>query len=179
MMIGLDRILIRPGGLVAKRKLSEAQRVSIRRNIRSKVAAGDPQADILRTISARFKVSPETVRWYLKSASNGAPGHRPGPKSHPAGAGKKAASAARTRAASKRRPSAGGKSHRLLDLVRSMSEEGLKRALAAKRLLPRLEAKIAQKLRLEGLARTVRKALRAAEAQAAKLRRKVARLIAR
>jgi hypothetical protein len=67
----------------------------------------------------------------------------------------------------------------LLDLVRSVSEEGLKRALAAKKLLPRLEAKIAQKLHLEGLARKVRKALRAADAQAARLKRKVARLISR
>ena len=164
---------------MAKRKLSEAQRVAIRKNIRSKISAGEPQAEILRTISAQYKVSPETVRWYLKSTSNGARARRPGPKAPSNGAQKRVASALRAKAASKRKHSANGKSHGLLDLVRSVSEEGLKRALAAKKLLPRLEAKIAQKLHLEGLARKVRKALRAADAQAARLKRKVARLISR
>lgn len=163
---------------MAKRKLSEAQRVAIRKNIRTKIAAGEPQAEILRTISAQYKVSPETVRWYLKSSSNGAHSHRPGPKTRSKRSGKKGA-AARAKTFPKRRASANGKSHGLLDLVRSVTTEGLKRALAAKKLLPRLEAKIAEKLRLEGLAKKVRKALRAAESQAARLQRRVRRLVTR
>ncbi|HXX94736.1 MAG TPA: hypothetical protein VEN81_13975 [Planctomycetota bacterium] len=154
---------------MAKRKLSKAQRVAIRKQIQSKIAAGIPKAEVLRTISTQYHVSPETVRWYLKSGTNGTP---------TSGSASKAASnGARAKAPSRRRSSGGAKTNGLFHLVQKVSEEGLKRALAAKKLMPRLQAKIAEKLRLESLARKVRKALRVADLQASRLQKKVARLI--
>jgi hypothetical protein len=146
---------------MAKRKLSVAQRAALRKAIRKQLAAGTPQAEVLRSMAGKYSVSPETVRWYLKSAGNGSASHAKPAK----------------RGASRKTPSKNGHVPGLLGLVRTVSENGLKRALAAKRLFPRLDAQLARRLELLRVVKKAKSTLRRVESRAKKLRRKIARLI--
>jgi hypothetical protein len=161
---------------MAKRKLTEAQREKIRKDIRRGLSAGTSQADLMRAMSKKYSISTETVRWYLKSGKNGS-----------------ASAAAKKAKGAKRRPTAkpsrrvsraprvkhatNGHAGGLLGFVKSVSESALRRALAAKKLLPHLDAHLARKLELARVVREAKKSLRAIESKARKIRRKIARLI--
>jgi hypothetical protein len=128
---------------MARKKLSDAQRVALKKEILKRLSSGDSRTSIGRQLSRKYGVSTVTIRWYVRSLK-GTP-----------------APAARSRS-----------TMRLLDIVKNVSEEGLARALAAKKLFVRLQRKLAETEQL-------RRSLDAATASARQLERKLQRLTAR
>ena len=101
---------------MARKKLSDAQRAAIKKEILKKLKAGESRTSVGRQLSKKYGVSTVTIRWYVKNLK-----------------GKAAAPAARASA-----------SIRLLDIVKNVSAEGLARALAAKKLFVQLQQQLAQ-----------------------------------
>ncbi len=73
-----------------KRKLSTADKNVIRATIKDGLAKGTPVIDLVTSLSAKYKVVPETIRWYVKGVKENRPVRAPG---RPKGSGKKAAPA--------------------------------------------------------------------------------------
>ena len=101
---------------MARKKLSDAQRAAIKKEILKKLKAGESRTSVGRQLSKKYGVSTVTIRWYVKNLK-----------------GKSAAPVARSSA-----------SIRLLDIVKNVSAEGLARALAAKKLFVQLQQQLAQ-----------------------------------
>src|SRR5436190_8893286 len=102
---------------MARKKLSDAQRAAIKKEILKRLSAGESRTSVGRELSKKYGVSTVTIRWYVKTLKGKSP----------------AIPAARS-----------GSSIRLLDIVKNVSEEGLARALAAKRLFVQLQQQLAQ-----------------------------------
>lgn len=132
---------------MARKKLSDAQRSAIKKEILKKLAAGASRSSVGRQLSKKYGVSTVTIRWYIKSLKGNA--------------GARTAPAARSRS-----------SMRLLDIVRNVSEEGLARALEARKLFVQLQQKLAE-------SEQVRKSLEIITATARKLEKKLHRLTVR
>lgn len=130
---------------MARKKLNDAQRAAIKKEILKKLAAGDSRTSVGRQLSKKYGVSTVTIRWYIKTLKGGMP----------------AASVARSR-----------NSMRILDIVKNVSEEGLARALAAKKLFVQLQQQLAQTEQL-------RRSLDAATARTRELEKKLQRLTTR
>ena len=66
-----------------KRKLSIQDKAVIRETIKKRLAAGDEVIAIVTDLSGKYKVVPETIRWYIKGIREGRPVRKPGrpPKS--------------------------------------------------------------------------------------------------
>lgn len=131
---------------MARKKLSESQRAAIRKEIRRRLAAGDSKTSLGRDLSRKYGVSTVTIRWYVKSLQ--------GDSALPA-------VSARSRT-----------SMRILDIVRNVSEEGLARALAARKLFVQLQAKLAESEKL-------RRSIELVDASARKLEKKLQKLTVR
>ncbi len=101
---------------MAKRKLSESQRKSLRDDIRGKMEAGVSRSDLVRSLAAKYKISPISMRWYLRTQPAGAPG-APILANKPGGA---AASS-------------------VLSLLNGLTQSKMKRLLEAKKLIPKLQ----------------------------------------
>ena len=142
---------------MAKRKLTDRQRTALRTLIRSLVKRGTPKAEILKRVSLKFSISPESARWYLNGRSSLA---RP---------------TAKRRAKPARRK--GKLATRILNVVKNVTTGVLRKALEAKKLLPQLEAKLKAREKLARAEAKVVQSLRAAEAQAEKLKQKIAKLV--
>ena len=145
---------------MAKKKLSGPQRVAIRKEILKRLGAGQSRSSVGRQLARRYGVSTVTIRWYIKSLKGNAPGASP------------AALPVVTI----------GRSHRslgLLDLVKNVSEEGLTRALAARKLFVQLQAKLAESEKLRRAEREVRKSLEILMASAKQIEKKLRRLTVR
>ena len=113
---------------MARKKLSESQRKAIRKEILKRLAAGQSRSSIGRLLSRKYGVSTVTIRWYVKSLKGNAP-----------------VSSASLPSVSIR---GSRRSVQLLDLVKNVSQEGLTRALAAKKLFLQLQAKLAESEKL-------------------------------
>ena len=100
---------------MARKKLSDAQRAAIKKEILKKLADGESRTSLGRRLSKKYGVSTVTIRWYVKTLRGG---------------GTAAVSRARS-------------SIRLLDIVKNVSAEGLARAVAAKRLFVQLQEQLA------------------------------------
>jgi hypothetical protein len=138
---------------MAKKKLSGPQRVAIRKDILKRLAAGQSRSSIGRQLARKYGVSTVTIRWYIKSLK----GNAPAPKAPPL----PVVEIGRSR-----------HSMKLLDIVKNVSEEGLARALAAKKLFVQLQQQLAQTEQL-------RRSLDAATARARQLEKKLQRLTSR
>jgi hypothetical protein len=101
---------------MARKKLSDAQRAAIKKEILKKLRAGDSRTSVGRQLSKKYGVSTVTIRWYIKALK-----------------GNSASPVARSQS-----------SIRLLDIVKNVSAEGLARALAAKKLFIQLQEKLAE-----------------------------------
>jgi len=130
---------------VARKKLSDAQRAAIKKEILKKLSAGDSRTSVGRQLSKKYGVSTVTIRWYIKTLKGKSP----------------AMPVARSQS-----------SIRLLDIVKNVSEEGLARAIAAKRLFVKLQQQLAQ-------TEQIRRSLDAATARARVLEKKLQRLTSR
>jgi hypothetical protein len=153
---------------MAKPKLSGTQKKNLKKLIETLVKKGTEKAEILRSVAAKYSISPESVRWHLKRL--GVPNGRPGrpPKVQKARAAKAAPLPLRVA-----RKAANG----VLHVVETVSGAVLRKAQEAKRLLPKLEKKLLASEKLAKAQARVARALRAAQAEAGKLKKKIANLI--
>lgn len=133
---------------MARKKLSDAQRIAIRKEIAKRLGAGESRSSVGRLLARKYGVSTVTIRWYIKSL----------------------------RGAAAPRKSSG--SIRLLDLVKHVSEDGLNRALAAKKLFLELQAKLRESERLRRAEDELRKSRESLLASARRLEAKLQRLTA-
>src|SRR5205814_2028132 len=133
---------------MAKQKLTPEKRDALRKELAAKLKAGLPRVKILKSLSDKFGITTEGMRWYWNAASgNGAPkkaapaakskpaaGPRPAPK-----APKKSIRKAPAAKVAAQKPSQNGNSLHLPEIL-NHTEGELKRILAAKKLVPHLEA---------------------------------------
>jgi hypothetical protein len=145
---------------MARKKLSGPQRVAIRKEILKRLGAGQSRSSIGRQLAGKYGVSTVTIRWYIKSLKGNAPVAKPAPLP--------VVTIGRSR-----------QSMKLLDIVRNVSEEGLARALAAKKLFVQLQAKLAESEKLRRAEQGVRRSLEILMASAKRLEQKLHKLTAR
>lgn len=139
---------------MARKKLSDSQRVAVRKEIQKRLDAGASRSSVGRELARKYGVSTVTIRWYIKSLR----GISIQPRAQLIG-----------------RPSPKG-SLRLLDIVQNISEDGLARALAAKKLFLQLQQKLEESDRLRRSEQEIRKSLETVMASARKLEEKLHRL---
>jgi hypothetical protein len=168
---------------MAKQKLTPEKRAALRKELAAKLKAGIPRVKILKSLSDKYGISTEGMRWYWYAASsNGSPkkaakskpaktkDRRPAPK-----APKKAihkATAAKVHAA---KPSQNGSSLHLPDILKH-SEGEFKRFLAAKKLVPHLEAATRREQELRKSVKSLSRELRAESSKARQLQRQIKKL---
>jgi hypothetical protein len=140
---------------MARKKLSQSQRAAIRKEILKRLGAGASRTAVGRDLSKKYGVSTVTIRWYIKSLK-----------------GTSAASAPVSVAGPTR-------AMKLLDIVKNVSEEGLARALAAKKLFVQLQKKLAETERLRRAEREVQRSLQLIAASARQLEKKLYKLTVR
>jgi hypothetical protein len=145
---------------MAKKKLSGPQRVAIRKEILKRLAKGQSRSSVGRLLARKYGVSTVTIRWYIKSLKGNAPVPRPAPLP--------AVAIVPSR-----------QSMRLLDIVKNVSEEGLTRALAAKKLFVQLQEKLAESEKLRQAERDVRRSLEIIMASAKRLEKRLQKLTLR
>jgi hypothetical protein len=145
---------------MAKKKLSGPQRAAIRKEILKRLAAGQSRSSIGRLLGRKYGVSTVTIRWYIKSLKGNAPAPTPAPLP--------VVAIGRSR-----------QSMKLLDIVKNVSEEGLTRALAARKLFVQLQAKLAESEKLRQAERDVRRSLELIMASAKRLEKKLQKLTLR
>ena len=142
---------------MARKKLSASQREAIRKEILKRLAAGSSRTAVSRDLSKKYGVSTVTIRWYIKSLKGTAP--------VPQGASLP--------------PVGSRRAMRLLDIVKNVSEEGLTRALAAKKLFVQLQKKLAETERLRRAEKEVQRSLQLITASARQLEKKLHKLTVR
>jgi hypothetical protein len=145
---------------MAKKKLSGPQRTAIRKEILKRLAAGQSRSSVGRQLSRKYGVSTVTIRWYIKSLKGNAPVPQPSPLP--------VVAIGRSR-----------QSMKLIDIVKNVSEEGLARALAAKKLFVQLQAKLVESEKLRQAERDVRRSLEILMASAKRLEKKLHKLTLR
>ena len=169
---------------MAKQKLTPEKRLALRKELAAKLKAGLPRVKILKSLSDKFGISTEGMRWYWNAASgNGTPkkaapaakskpanGRRPAPKAPKKVVHK--APAAKVHAA---KPSQNGNSLHLPEILKH-SEGEFKRFLAAKKLVPHLEAATRREQELRKSVQNLSRELRAESSKARKLQRQIKRL---
>lgn len=167
-----------------KNKLTDEKRDALRQEIKRGVKAGTPQARILETLSKKYGVSSEAIRYYLKALTKktGLKAKKAAVKGAPKGAkpvkvGKGKASKSpksivkpQARKARAKFTSRGLAALRISDAVKGLTAKDLERALQARNLLPALEASRAR-------AESLRAKAREAAVQAARLERQFRKLV--
>ncbi len=142
---------------MARKKLSASQRTEIRKEILKKLGAGASRTAVSRDLSKKYGVSTVTIRWYIKSL-------------------KGTSAAPRTPSVS---ITGSTRAMKLLDIVKNVSEEGLARALAAKKLFVQLQRKLEETERLRRAEREVQRSLQLLTASARQLEKKLYKLTVR
>jgi hypothetical protein len=169
---------------MAKQKLTPEKRDALRKELAAKLKAGIPRVKILQSLSDKFGISTEGMRWYWNAASgNGTPkkavpaaksepakGRRPAPK-----APKKAIRKAPAAKVHASKPSQNGNSLHLPEILKH-SEGEFKRFLAAKKLVPHLEAATRRERELRKSVKSLSRDLRAESSKARQLRRQIKKL---
>jgi len=164
---------------MAKQKLTPEKRALLRKELAAKVKAGVGRSEILKSLSTRFGITTEGMRWYYKDATGTKKPKKAAPvaKSKPA-AGPRPAPKAPKRAIRKSpaaKTSQNGSSLHLPEILKH-SEGDLKRLLAAKRLVPHLEAATRREQELRKHVKSLSRELRAESSKARKLQRLIRRL---
>jgi hypothetical protein len=149
---------------MAKRKLSPEQRETIRKEIRQLANQKKKQAEIIRTMSENYKVSPMTARWYYKSVVR--PG-RPAAKARP---GRRPNKVARS---PKFKPAANGASLRMVQQVQTIADKNFKRVVEAKRLIPKWQIYVRREAFLRKQQDKVTLKLRQVTLKASELQRRI------
>ena len=195
---------------MAKQKLTPEKREALRKELAAKIKAGLPRVKILKSLSDKFGISTEGMRWYWNAASgNGTPKKAAPPaKSKPAAGPrvalkthKKAAPAAKSKPAKTKsrrpapkaptkkaihkapvtkvraaKPSQNGSSLQLPGILAQHTEKEFKRFLAAKKLVPHLEAATRREQELRKSVESLSRELRAESSKARQLQRQIKKL---
>ena len=161
---------------MAKRKLTEVQRKSLRKEIGVRLSKKDAVADIVREISEKYKIASITARWYLKKVQDSRPGRKPGK-----GNGKSSVRANGIRKNGVRKVDGRTKAARLAKAARRKASRPRRTAGARSRVLSSvskngaLEAAIAKSVQRTDLAKQLYPKLQATLNRARDLRRQEAR----
>jgi hypothetical protein len=167
---------------MAKQKLTPEKRVVLRKELAAKIKAGVPRVKILKSLSVKFGITTEGMRWYYKDASgNGTPkktasaakSKEPAPKTPAAKKAIHKASAAKLAAP---KASQNGHSLNLPGILTQHSEGELRRILAAKKLVPHLEAATRREQELRKSVKSLSRELRAESSKARQLQRQIRKL---
>ncbi len=164
---------------MAKQKLTPEKRAILRKVLAAKVKAGMSRSEILNSLSAQFGITTEGMRWYYKDATGtkkpkkAASAAKSKPASGPRPAFKAQKKALRKAAAVK--PSQNGSSLHLPEILKH-SEGELRRILAAKKLVPHLEAATRREQELRRSVKRLSRELRTESTKARKLQRQIQRL---
>ena len=152
-----------------KPKLSDLQRKNLRSEIKARLSKKEAPAVIIKVISEKYKVIPNTARWYLKSVLDSRPGRKPGKKA----ASKKRVSnrKIRTKKKTSRRQASNGP----LEAAITKSQS---RVRQAKQLYPKLQATLNSARDFRRQEARVAKSARAAELRAKTLEKKIRQLTA-
>ena len=165
---------------MAKRKLSESQRASIRKELAVLLRTAKTKADALRTVAKKYKITTITARWYAKTLKGvvapaaklakaaGSKAKAPAPRPAP-----KAAAPRNGHAASP------GGIPGLIASVAAVAERALSRARAAQKLVPQWQLYVKKQLSLGKLEKKVREELRVVAQKAQDLERKIKELTTR
>ena len=154
-----------------KPKLSDVQRKTLRSEIKARLSKKEAPAVIIKVISEKYKVIPNTARWYLKSVLDSRPGRKLGKKAGSRkGIAKRKVRAKRKAVTSRRQASTGR--------VEAAINESLNRVRQAKRLYPKLQATLNSARDFRSQEARVAKSARAAELRAKTLEKKIRQLIA-
>jgi hypothetical protein len=152
---------------MAKRKLSPDQREAIRKEMRQGMAQKKKTIDIINAASEKYGITTITARWYLKSLSGGrkrASTRRP----------KQSRRVSRRRG---RRPgvrlTTNGSSLRIVQQVTSVADKTLKRALEAKKLIPKWQVYVRKEASLRQLESKLKVQLRRVSSKASALHRRI------
>jgi hypothetical protein len=166
---------------MAKQKLTPEKRVALRKELAAKIKAGLPRVKILKSLSDKFGITTEGMRWYWNAgSSNGtpkkaAPAAKSKPVTGPRPAPKKALRKALVAKMHAPKPSQNGNSLHLPEIL-NHTEGELKRILAAKKLVPHLEAATRREQELRKHVKTLSRELRAESSKARKLQRQIRKL---
>jgi hypothetical protein len=145
---------------MAKQKLTPEKRAALRKELATKLKAGIPRVKILQSLSDKFGISTEGMRWYWNAASsNGTP--------------KKALHKAPATKVRVPKPSHNGNSLHLPGILTQHTEGELKRILAAKKLVPHLEAATRREQELRRNVKRLSRELRAENTKARQLQRQI------
>jgi hypothetical protein len=165
-----------------KPKLTPAEKSSLRKELKAKVAAGVSRSEILKTLSKKYGISSEGMRYYLKGESTG----KKAPKAKKENRGSKSEMAPKSTKkaakgpAKKRSPSpkatSNGHAAGLPAILKELSEKHLTHLLAAQKLVPALEASRRREGELRDGVRRLGRELRAESAKARKIHREIKRL---
>ncbi len=162
---------------MAKRKLSESQRASIRKELAELLKKAKNQAEALRIVAKKYRITTITARWYAKSLKGSA---LPGAKAAKAPVNSKAPVARRApKASAERNGHATGVVHALVAGVTAAAERALTRARHAQKLFPKWQTYVKKEMALRKLEKQVRADLQAAARKAKALGRKIKELAVR
>jgi hypothetical protein len=175
---------LREDNQMAKQKLTPEKRIALRKDLAAKMKAGLPRVKILKSLSDKFGITTEGMRWYWNAASgNGTPkksapaatsrpatGPRPAPKAQ-----KRAFRKAPAAKLAAPKLSQNGSSLHLPEIL-NHTEGELRRILAAKKLVPHLEAATRREQELRKHVKTLSRELRAESSKARKLQRQIRKL---
>jgi hypothetical protein len=156
---------------MAKRKLSPQQRLAIRKVIEQGLAQKRKISEILRGVAEKYEITTVTARWYLKSLRPGTTprGRKASARRRPAG----------RRPGAKRRHLSNGVSFKLVEQVQSVARLTLKRALEAKKLIPKWQVYVKKEASLRRLVSRASHELKAITSKATALRKRIQALTPR
>jgi hypothetical protein len=174
--------------VMAKQKLTPEKREALRKELKAKIKAGLSRVEILKSLADRYGISTEAMRWYWNAASaNGTPkkvapaakskpaktkSRRPAPKAPT----KKAIHKTRVTKVRAAKPSQNGSSLQLPSILAQHTEKEFKRFLAAKKLVPHLEAATRREQELRKSVKSLSRELRAESSKTRKLQRQIRNL---
>lgn len=170
---------------MAKQKLTPEKKAALRKELKAKLAAKVSRSEILKSLSTKFGISPEGIRWYLNAESpNGSSKKVKPPKkakavkaqSRKKKPAKKGFQATKAKKAHPSKPSSNGSALHLPELLGRLTEKALKGLLAAKRLVPVLEASRRREQELRSRVRGLSGELRVESSKARKLQRQIKKL---
>jgi hypothetical protein len=173
---------------MAKQKLTPEQRAALRTELKAQLAAGMERSEILKSLSEKYGITPEALRWYLNAespnASTGKAKKAKAAKKVKAAkaknrkprAAKKAPKRARAKKAHPRKAPPNGRALHLPKVLGELTEKALKGLLAAKRLVPSLEVSRRREYELKTQIRSLSGELRAERTKARRIQRRIKKL---
>jgi hypothetical protein len=173
---------------MAKQKLTPAKRIALRTELKSQLSAGVERSEILKSLSAKYGITTEGLRWYLNAESpSGSARKARTPKKARATKtakaktrrqkpAKKGPKRHRAKRAYTRKPSSNGHALHLPKVLGELTEKALKGLLAAKRLVPRLEAATRRERELKAEIRSLSGEVRAERTKARRIQGQIKRL---